>query len=50
MKFNVVKDIEEIINDNEIYLIHTAWDDWFQYNTKYQWLLMNLNYTFIHLF
>lgn len=35
MKFNVVKETEEIINDNEIYLIHTVWDDWFQYNTKY---------------
>ncbi|HEL0004838.1 TPA: AAA family ATPase [Streptococcus equi subsp. zooepidemicus] len=36
MRFNVVKSTTEIINDNEIYLIHTAWDDWFQYNTKYR--------------
>lgn len=35
MKFNVVKEKEEIVNDDEIYLIHTVWDDWFQYNTKY---------------
>ena len=44
MRFNVVKSTDEINNDNEIYLIHTSWDDWFQYKTKYRVYLKRNGY------
>lgn len=39
MQFKVVENKSEILvdtNQEGVYLIHTTWDDWFQYNTTYQ--------------
>ena len=36
MKFRLVEQEREIDEDDVVYLIHTAWDDWFTYNTKYR--------------
>lgn len=36
MKFRLVNLEREMDEDGVVYLIHTAWDDWFKYNTKYR--------------
>ena len=36
MRFRLVDYVEEMTEDDVVYLLHTTWDDWFRYNTKYR--------------
>lgn len=36
MRFRLVDYVEEMNEDDVVYLLHTTWDDWFRYNTKYR--------------